>query len=151
MYPYFFPYITPNKHTERSSSYRWYNLRVIYYFVNYVNFTACILQPLFEPSTNARISVKRCYFSMLMTVYFINRCEMSHLLATINVIDCIFILRISNITMETAVESEPEELAYRMRDAVRLIESCSCPPGYSGLSCQVNDDTIIMLCCFRNK
>uniref|UniRef100_A0A3P8W854 Laminin, alpha 1 n=1 Tax=Cynoglossus semilaevis TaxID=244447 RepID=A0A3P8W854_CYNSE len=44
--------------------------------------------------------------------------------------------RISNITMETAVESEPEELAYRMRDAVRLIESCSCPPGYSGLSCQ---------------
>ncbi|XP_059205207.1 laminin subunit alpha-1 [Centropristis striata] len=39
--------------------------------------------------------------------------------------------RISNITMETAVEEESET-----GGVARLIESCICPPGYRGLSCQ---------------
>ncbi|XP_042350009.1 laminin subunit alpha-1-like [Plectropomus leopardus] len=39
--------------------------------------------------------------------------------------------RISNITMETAVEAESEE-----GGVARLIESCTCPPGHTGLSCQ---------------
>ncbi|KAL6097440.1 lama1 [Pungitius sinensis] len=39
--------------------------------------------------------------------------------------------RISNITMETAVEAELDE-----GNVARLIESCICPPGYTGLSCQ---------------
>ncbi|XP_030612396.1 laminin subunit alpha-1 [Archocentrus centrarchus] len=41
--------------------------------------------------------------------------------------------RISNITMETAVEVEDSEVRGGM---ARLIESCICPPGYTGLSCQ---------------
>ncbi|KAM4718072.1 laminin subunit alpha-1 isoform 2-T2 [Anableps anableps] len=40
--------------------------------------------------------------------------------------------RISNITMETAVRAEPGA----SQEKARLIESCLCPPGYSGLSCQ---------------
>ncbi|KAG8009698.1 Laminin subunit alpha-1, partial [Nibea albiflora] len=48
--------------------------------------------------------------------------------------------RISNITMETAVEVavEPEihERAEVGEGVARLIESCICPPGYTGLSCQ---------------
>ncbi|XP_039983193.1 laminin subunit alpha-1 isoform X2 [Xiphias gladius] len=40
--------------------------------------------------------------------------------------------RISNITMETAVEAELEEGS----EVARLIESCICPRGYTGLSCQ---------------
>ncbi|XP_054478572.1 laminin subunit alpha-1 [Anoplopoma fimbria] len=39
--------------------------------------------------------------------------------------------RISNITMETAVEAESDD-----GNVARLIESCICPPGYAGLSCQ---------------
>ncbi|XP_067434354.1 laminin subunit alpha-1 [Thunnus thynnus] len=39
--------------------------------------------------------------------------------------------RISNVTMETAVEAEKAE-----GGGARLIESCICPPGYAGLSCQ---------------
>ncbi|XP_078018932.1 laminin subunit alpha-1 [Epinephelus lanceolatus] len=39
--------------------------------------------------------------------------------------------RISNITMETAVEAGSDE-----EGVARLIESCTCPPGYTGLSCQ---------------
>uniref|UniRef100_A0A8C2X678 Laminin, alpha 1 n=1 Tax=Cyclopterus lumpus TaxID=8103 RepID=A0A8C2X678_CYCLU len=39
--------------------------------------------------------------------------------------------RISNITMETAVEAESDE-----GEVARLIESCTCPPGHAGLSCQ---------------
>ncbi|KAM6908341.1 laminin subunit alpha-1 [Lycodopsis pacificus] len=39
--------------------------------------------------------------------------------------------RISNITMETAVEVELDE-----GNVSRLIESCVCPPGHTGLSCQ---------------
>ncbi|KAM4605993.1 laminin subunit alpha-1 [Polymixia lowei] len=47
--------------------------------------------------------------------------------------------RISNITMETAVEAEEEEGpgGSEVRGGMaRLIESCLCPPGYAGLSCQ---------------
>uniref|UniRef100_UPI003AAA22B1 laminin subunit alpha-1-like n=1 Tax=Centroberyx gerrardi TaxID=166262 RepID=UPI003AAA22B1 len=49
--------------------------------------------------------------------------------------------RISKITMETAVEAEEGEEAGPAGSAVRggvarLIESCVCPPGYAGLSCQ---------------
>ncbi|KAM3860333.1 laminin subunit alpha-1 [Diretmus argenteus] len=49
--------------------------------------------------------------------------------------------RISNITMETAVEADELEGAGQAASAVRggvarLIESCLCPPGYAGLSCQ---------------
>ncbi|KAK7893586.1 hypothetical protein WMY93_022738 [Mugilogobius chulae] len=40
--------------------------------------------------------------------------------------------RIANITMETAVEEEAEVTG----DMARQIESCDCPWGYSGLSCQ---------------
>ncbi|XP_055022543.1 laminin subunit alpha-1 [Boleophthalmus pectinirostris] len=40
--------------------------------------------------------------------------------------------RISNITMETAVEEEGEVTG----GVARQIESCDCPWGYSGLSCQ---------------
>ncbi|KAK5850322.1 hypothetical protein PBY51_014581 [Eleginops maclovinus] len=39
--------------------------------------------------------------------------------------------RLSNVTMEMAVEAGPGE-----EGGARLIESCSCPTGYSGLSCQ---------------
>ncbi|XP_068437392.1 laminin subunit alpha-1 isoform X2 [Clinocottus analis] len=39
--------------------------------------------------------------------------------------------RISNITIETAVEAESDE-----GEVARLIESCTCPPGHRGLSCQ---------------
>ncbi|XP_029282402.1 laminin subunit alpha-1-like, partial [Cottoperca gobio] len=39
--------------------------------------------------------------------------------------------RISNITMETAVKAESGE-----GGVARQIESCTCPPGYSGLSCR---------------
>uniref|UniRef100_A0A669E7N6 Laminin, alpha 1 n=1 Tax=Oreochromis niloticus TaxID=8128 RepID=A0A669E7N6_ORENI len=42
--------------------------------------------------------------------------------------------RISNITMEMAVEVEESEVR---ENVARLIESCICPPGYTGLSCQV--------------
>ncbi|XP_032407316.1 laminin subunit alpha-1 isoform X2 [Xiphophorus hellerii] len=41
--------------------------------------------------------------------------------------------RISNVTMETAVRAESDS----SQEKARLIESCLCPPGYSGLSCQV--------------
>ncbi|XP_037619286.1 laminin subunit alpha-1, partial [Sebastes umbrosus] len=41
--------------------------------------------------------------------------------------------RISNITMETAVEAESGQ---RGGGVAKQIESCICPPGYSGLSCQ---------------
>ncbi|XP_029004531.1 laminin subunit alpha-1 [Betta splendens] len=44
--------------------------------------------------------------------------------------------RISNITMETAVEAELQEGAEVTGNMARLIESCICPPGYTGLSCQ---------------
>ncbi|KAG7222971.1 hypothetical protein INR49_029193 [Caranx melampygus] len=44
--------------------------------------------------------------------------------------------RISNITMEMAVEANLEEDSEIGGAVARLIESCSCPPGYSGLSCQ---------------
>ncbi|KAM4543486.1 laminin subunit alpha-1 [Fundulus diaphanus] len=40
--------------------------------------------------------------------------------------------RISNISMETAVRAESAD----PQDQAKLIESCLCPPGYSGLSCQ---------------
>ncbi|XP_053198733.1 laminin subunit alpha-1 [Scomber japonicus] len=39
--------------------------------------------------------------------------------------------RISNVTMETAVKAGEAE-----GDIARLIESCTCPPGHAGLSCQ---------------
>ncbi|XP_045926292.1 laminin subunit alpha-1-like [Micropterus dolomieu] len=45
--------------------------------------------------------------------------------------------RISNITMETAVEAGLEEESDVGGGVARLIESCICPPGYAGLSCQV--------------
>uniref|UniRef100_A0A3B4WWD7 Laminin subunit alpha-1 n=1 Tax=Seriola lalandi dorsalis TaxID=1841481 RepID=A0A3B4WWD7_SERLL len=44
--------------------------------------------------------------------------------------------RISNITMETAMEAELEEGSEVRGGVARLIESCVCPPGYTGLSCQ---------------
>uniref|UniRef100_A0A3B4Z2A9 Basement membrane-specific heparan sulfate proteoglycan core protein n=1 Tax=Stegastes partitus TaxID=144197 RepID=A0A3B4Z2A9_9TELE len=47
--------------------------------------------------------------------------------------------RIANITMETAVEAElgeESEGAAVPGGVARLIESCVCPPGYTGLSCQ---------------
>uniref|UniRef100_A0A3Q3N9Y2 Laminin subunit alpha-1 n=1 Tax=Mastacembelus armatus TaxID=205130 RepID=A0A3Q3N9Y2_9TELE len=44
--------------------------------------------------------------------------------------------RISNITMETAIEVELTEESDIRGGMVRLIESCVCPPGYTGLSCQ---------------
>ncbi|KAM7369500.1 hypothetical protein PAMP_010819 [Pampus punctatissimus] len=40
-------------------------------------------------------------------------------------------VRISNITMETAVDAEEAE-----GDVARLIETCICPLGHAGLSCQ---------------
>lgn len=44
--------------------------------------------------------------------------------------------RISNITMETAVEAgDGSEVS---GDMARSIESCICPTGYTGLSCQVS-------------
>ncbi|GLD72486.1 laminin subunit alpha-1-like protein, partial [Lates japonicus] len=44
--------------------------------------------------------------------------------------------QISNITMETVVEVELEEGSEVSRGVARLIESCICPPGHAGLSCQ---------------
>uniref|UniRef100_UPI0037E85A5F laminin subunit alpha-1 n=1 Tax=Semicossyphus pulcher TaxID=241346 RepID=UPI0037E85A5F len=44
--------------------------------------------------------------------------------------------RISNITMETAVEAESLEGSEVGVGVARHIESCVCPPGYTGLSCQ---------------
>ncbi|XP_061614328.1 laminin subunit alpha-1 isoform X2 [Phyllopteryx taeniolatus] len=41
--------------------------------------------------------------------------------------------RISNITMETAVKANESQAR---TGAARPIESCSCPPGYAGMSCQ---------------
>ncbi|XP_076827529.1 laminin subunit alpha-1 isoform X2 [Brachyhypopomus gauderio] len=41
--------------------------------------------------------------------------------------------RISNISMETAVEADEAPEAVAM---ARLVETCECPPGYAGLSCQ---------------
>ncbi|XP_061568927.1 laminin subunit alpha-1 [Cololabis saira] len=40
--------------------------------------------------------------------------------------------RISGVTMETAVEAE----SHSREGVARLIESCACPHGYGGLSCQ---------------
>lgn len=50
---------------------------------------------------------------------------------------CVFSFRISNITMETAVEAESGEGLPGKGGVARFIESCICPPGYTGLSCQV--------------
>ncbi|XP_071340289.1 laminin subunit alpha-1 [Trachinotus anak] len=44
--------------------------------------------------------------------------------------------RISNITMDTAMEAELEQRSVVRGSVARLIESCVCPPGYTGLSCQ---------------
>ncbi|KAM9332589.1 laminin subunit alpha-1 [Pholidichthys leucotaenia] len=44
--------------------------------------------------------------------------------------------RIANITMETAVKADLEEESEVSVSVVRLIESCICPLGYGGLSCQ---------------
>ncbi|XP_073344237.1 laminin subunit alpha-1 [Pagrus major] len=44
--------------------------------------------------------------------------------------------RISNITMETTVGAESGEGVDVRGGVARLIESCACPPGYTGLSCQ---------------
>ncbi|KAM8731402.1 laminin subunit alpha-1 isoform 1-T1 [Acanthopagrus schlegelii] len=44
--------------------------------------------------------------------------------------------RISNITMETALEAELGEGLHGKGGVARFIESCVCPPGYTGLSCQ---------------
>lgn len=44
--------------------------------------------------------------------------------------------RISNITMETALEEKEGSVV--SGDVARSIESCICPTGYTGLSCQVN-------------
>nr|XP_046227110.1 laminin subunit alpha-1 [Scatophagus argus] len=44
--------------------------------------------------------------------------------------------RISNITMDTAVEVELDEGSGVRGGVARSIESCICPPGYTGLSCQ---------------
>ncbi|XP_069033643.1 laminin subunit alpha-1 [Embiotoca jacksoni] len=44
--------------------------------------------------------------------------------------------RISNISMEMAVEVDLEEESEVRGGVARLIESCICPPGYTGLSCQ---------------
>ncbi|XP_017562320.2 laminin subunit alpha-1 [Pygocentrus nattereri] len=41
--------------------------------------------------------------------------------------------RISNISMETAVEADE---APEGTQVARLVEACECPPGYAGLSCQ---------------
>ncbi|XP_066538803.1 laminin subunit alpha-1 [Hoplias malabaricus] len=41
--------------------------------------------------------------------------------------------RISNISMETAVEADE---APESTKVARLVEACECPPGYAGLSCQ---------------
>uniref|UniRef100_A0AAY4A9F9 Laminin subunit alpha 1 n=1 Tax=Denticeps clupeoides TaxID=299321 RepID=A0AAY4A9F9_9TELE len=41
--------------------------------------------------------------------------------------------RITNITMETAIEADEVS---GDRGAAQLVESCECPPGYAGLSCQ---------------
>lgn len=46
-----------------------------------------------------------------------------------------FSFRISNVTMETAVQEAPGSEV--IGGVARLIESCVCPTGYSGLSCQV--------------
>ena len=48
-----------------------------------------------------------------------------------------YVVRISNMTMETAGEVESEEGSEVTGGVARLIESCICPPGYMGLSCQV--------------
>ncbi|KAF0028671.1 hypothetical protein F2P81_019758 [Scophthalmus maximus] len=45
-------------------------------------------------------------------------------------------VQISNITMETAVEAKLEQEPGVTGEVVRLIESCNCPPGHTGLSCQ---------------
>ncbi|KAF7654077.1 hypothetical protein LDENG_00074820, partial [Lucifuga dentata] len=44
--------------------------------------------------------------------------------------------RISNVTVEMAVEVEEVEGMEAGRGVARLIESCICPLGYAGLSCQ---------------
>ncbi|KAM9775357.1 laminin subunit alpha-1 isoform 2-T2 [Syngnathus typhle] len=44
--------------------------------------------------------------------------------------------RISNITMETAREEREAGESGTGSGAARLIESCVCPPGYAGMSCQ---------------
>ncbi|XP_067342410.1 laminin subunit alpha-1 isoform X1 [Channa argus] len=44
--------------------------------------------------------------------------------------------RISNITMETAMELELKEGSEVTKGMARMIESCVCPTGYTGLSCQ---------------
>ncbi|XP_065805141.1 laminin subunit alpha-1 [Labrus bergylta] len=44
--------------------------------------------------------------------------------------------RISNITMETSLEAESLERSEIGVSVVRHIESCICPTGYTGLSCQ---------------
>ncbi|KAM9826836.1 laminin subunit alpha-1 [Neosynchiropus ocellatus] len=44
--------------------------------------------------------------------------------------------RISNITWETAVEDRDESGSELSTGTARLVESCECPPGYAGLSCQ---------------
>ncbi|KAK2859738.1 hypothetical protein Q5P01_004358 [Channa striata] len=44
--------------------------------------------------------------------------------------------RISNITMETAMALELKEGSEVIWGMARLIESCVCPAGYTGLSCQ---------------
>ncbi|XP_052398153.1 laminin subunit alpha-1 isoform X2 [Carassius gibelio] len=41
--------------------------------------------------------------------------------------------RISNISLDTALEADE---APRGADVARLVETCECPPGYAGLSCQ---------------
>lgn len=48
----------------------------------------------------------------------------------------VVLLRISNITMETALESKEGSVV--SGGVARSIESCICPTGYSGLSCQVS-------------
>uniref|UniRef100_A0A3Q3BIM3 Laminin, alpha 1 n=1 Tax=Kryptolebias marmoratus TaxID=37003 RepID=A0A3Q3BIM3_KRYMA len=81
---------------------------------------------------------------IMKTKCFRIKCDMSHndFMSVLSNIQYIIIKasygtellqsRISNITMETAVKAESGDST----EKARLIESCLCPPGYTGLSCQ---------------
>ncbi len=65
-------------------------------------------------------------------------CVMVGYSSSVDVIFCLyFLFRISNITMETAVEVGLDDASEVKGSMARLIEACVCPPGYTGLSCQV--------------
>lgn len=62
----------------------------------------------------------------------------SALIVMLNIL--IIPLRIANISMDIAMDAEDGS---ESAEVAHLIESCECPRGYAGLSCQVCDPQLL--------